>query len=46
MNVGCAGGGGVENTIRFLFDFPEFPELVWEVLKDALMQLQKQKIES
>ena len=28
--------GGVENTMHLLFDCPEYPETVWEVLKDAL----------
>ena len=32
----CGGGGGVENTMHVLFDCPEYPELVWEALKDAL----------
>ena len=26
----------MENTMHFLFDFPEYPELEWEVLKDVL----------
>ena len=36
MSVFCAGGGGMENTMHFLFDFPEYPELAWEVLKHVL----------
>ena len=29
----CGGGG---NTMHFLFDCQEYPEVVWEALKDAL----------
>ena len=37
MSACCVGGGGgVENTMHVLFDCPEYPELVWEALKDAL----------
>ena len=32
----CMLCGGVENTMHLLFDCPEYPETVWEVLKDAL----------
>ena len=35
MSADCVGGG-VENTMHLLFDCPEYPEIAWKALKDAL----------
>ena len=32
----CMLCGVVENTMHLLFDCPEYPELAWDALKDAL----------
>ena len=32
----CRLCGGVENTMHLLFDCPEYPEIAWEALRDAL----------
>ena len=34
MSAGCVGG--LENTMHLLFDCPEYPEIAWDALKDAL----------